>query len=601
MGLLQKAVETYDCHADLIGKIIEGHEVLAPVSHIVTKADLEITIDKDGRFIEARAAEKSEPKIAIPATEASAGRTSSPSAHPLCEQLGYLNPQNTEKYGLYCKQLTEWANSDYSHPKLFSVLRYIENGSILQDLENASLIKTVFDEPPEKQEKAKEKQEKLLIRWRVLGCGEPAACWEDLSLMNSFISWYNSTRETNDTALCMITGNNELPAEQHAKGIIPINGNAKLISSNDTAGFTYRGRFKESAQSATIGYDASQKAHNALRWLVAEQGYQVVFGGRTFLCWNPQGIKVPGVAAPFARFETAKIHPSDYQDELKRTLLGYQQELPSMSGVVIAAFDAATTGRLAITYYNELQGSDFLNRLYEWDLHCCWINGSFGIQSPSLLQIANYAYGTQRTGKGGAHMETDDRILKQQMQRLISCRIDQAKMPADIEENLANRASAPVSFEPSLWQKILFTACAVLNKYIYDYKGEDAMSWELDKKDRSFQFGRLLAVMDRAEKDFYNKTGEDRQTNALKAMSAYRQHPWHVYEQINRQLVTAYLSRIEPWQRKRYDILTGEIISILREFPENELNSRLQDTYLLGYNLQRNDFFKSKSTSETEE
>ena len=75
MGLLQKAVITYNSHENLVGKIIEGHNVLAPVSHIVTSADIEITIDKDGSFISAVKLDKTEPKILIPVTESSAGRT----------------------------------------------------------------------------------------------------------------------------------------------------------------------------------------------------------------------------------------------------------------------------------------------------------------------------------------------------------------------------------------------------------------------------------------------------------------------------------------------------------------------------------------------
>lgn len=74
----------------------------------------------------------------------------------------------------------------------------------------------------------------------------------------------------------MITGSYDIPAKQHPKGIIPFNGNAKLISANDNSNFTYRGRFSDDAQAATVGYIASQKAHNALRWLAAEQGARVV-------------------------------------------------------------------------------------------------------------------------------------------------------------------------------------------------------------------------------------------------------------------------------------------------------------------------------------
>ena len=76
MGLLQKAVETYDAHSDLVGKEREGHQVLAPVGHIMARADLEITLEPDGSFSSARSVDKSEAKILIPATEESAGRTS---------------------------------------------------------------------------------------------------------------------------------------------------------------------------------------------------------------------------------------------------------------------------------------------------------------------------------------------------------------------------------------------------------------------------------------------------------------------------------------------------------------------------------------------
>ena len=45
MGLLQKAVETYDTHAGMAGAVQAGHQPLAPVSHIVTGANIEITLD----------------------------------------------------------------------------------------------------------------------------------------------------------------------------------------------------------------------------------------------------------------------------------------------------------------------------------------------------------------------------------------------------------------------------------------------------------------------------------------------------------------------------------------------------------------------------
>ena len=124
------------------------------------------------------------------------------------------------------------------------------------------------------------------------------------------------------------------------------------------------------------------------------------------------------------------------------------------------------------------------------------------------------------------------------------------------------------------------------------------MAWELDRKDRSFQYGRLLAVLERAEADYYFKTGESRQTSAIKSMSEFRRRPFSVFERINRHLQRAYLDRIEPWQVKRYNKLVGEIFETLREFPENELNRPLDDIYLMGYELQRNAFFTKNENKD---
>ena len=73
MGLLQKAVETYEAHSSFVGEESQEHQVLLPVSHILARADLEITLEPEGAFSSARAVDRSEPKIPIPATEESAG------------------------------------------------------------------------------------------------------------------------------------------------------------------------------------------------------------------------------------------------------------------------------------------------------------------------------------------------------------------------------------------------------------------------------------------------------------------------------------------------------------------------------------------------
>ena len=67
-----------------------------------------------------------------------------------------------------------------------------------------------------------------------------------------------------------------------------------MISANDNSNFTYRGRFEKAEEACTISYEASQKAHNALTWLAAKQGYTIgTQDKRTYICWNPKGKDVP--------------------------------------------------------------------------------------------------------------------------------------------------------------------------------------------------------------------------------------------------------------------------------------------------------------------
>ena len=391
MGLLQRAIETYDANTALIGVYRDGHEPLAPIGHILTSANIEITLNAQGKFLAARKVDKKEPKILIPVTEESSGRTSGLAAHPLCDQLKYVANTNKEAHELYLTALRKWERSAYAHPFLTAISTYVRNGSILKDLTKCGVLAL---------EKGGGYDEKQMICWRVLGIPtEEPACWKNRNLFFAFESYYCSQLATRDMALCMLEGKTEPIALQHPKGIIPVNGNAKLISANDSSGFTYRGRFLDDGQAATVGYIASQKAHNALRWLASEQGVREFSGKRIFLCWNPAGKTLPRPMRRMRDADAAPLRkPSDYQEQLKSTLLSFRKDhqLQDTDCAVLVSFDAATTGRLAVTYYNEITLRTFLERIHDWDAHCCWLAGNYGIQAPNLLQIVDCAFGTQR-------------------------------------------------------------------------------------------------------------------------------------------------------------------------------------------------------------
>ncbi len=598
MSIWQRAVETYDCHSDRAGKqSVEYPIALTPIAHVIQNAQIEIILDEHGEFVQAKSVPKDDSKTIIPATEASAGRTSSACAHPLSDQLFYIAPYGGNKYEMYLNQLRSWAESEFSHPKVHAILAYIERGTIVDDLADEKLIE--LDESG----KPLSKYDKYMIRWRVMNTGDNDACYKDTSLFDAFIGYHHTLQSTAQKGLCMISGNEELIAKNHPCGIVAKDGRAKLISANDKSNFTYRGRFIEPQQALTVGHETSQKAHNALAWIIANQS--IMIGGRTFVCWSPRGdaslFKDSGTLTPSYSDEEEKkdfpVTPTDYKSDLKKALSGWQDKLPAEDDIVIASFDAATTGRLSITYYNELKGSDFLNRLAFWKEHCYWSSGKFGYQSPSIWEIVKCAFGTEQNGK----LSVDDRVMREQAQRLLHSVIDQAPIPQDIVHALMHRASMPLAYDTKLNRiKILYNACAVIYAYRTVTKKEEwEMALEKDKKDRSYQFGRLLAVMEKVERDTYDRD-EKREPNAIRMQSVFCERPMYA-ARIIRDSLNPYFAKLSPGMRIYYNNLIGEIFERLSEFDEKDLNRQLEDSYLLGYYLQRSELYTKKESNNEEE
>ena len=584
MGILQTAYRTYENHSDLAGINKEGQrEALTPIYHMLQNADIEITIGDQGNFIRADLLEKNDRKAIIPCTIESANRTSSPQPHPLCDNLQYLNSENGARYEDYLAKLSAWANSEFSHPKVAAVHRYIMNKTIIDDLIGAKIDISKAD------------ASKYFIIWRVEPSPEGIASqtrW-DKTLFKCYEAYYESICKTKERDICMVSGEHDMVCETHAKGVVPINGNAKLLSANDSSGFTYRGRFTEANQAYNVGYLASQKAHNALRWIVANQG--VMIGGRTFICWNPNGRPVPKESIFGLPFEE-NLDYALYKKQLFQTISGLKNMLKETDDVVIAALDAATTGRLAITYYNELKASDFYERIENWYNSFLWNSGYKGMISPKIRDIVACAFGTQR----GSFIEADDRVLREHVQRMLRCIIDMQPIPEDIVRALVTKASVPSAYNKNNYTLLLVTACAAVRKSRNNKLKREEWKLMLDasNEDRSYLFGRLLAIAERVENSTYDRS-EDRDTNAIRMQTVFSQRPMYAWRIIEEKL-TPYFARLTPGLRAYFK---NEVAGIADKLPaqDHTLNNRLEDTYLLGYYHQRSEFYKKKEIKSEEE
>ena len=601
MGLFQKALLAYDNAKDekgsLVGRYPAGKEPLAPVGHIIATANIIVTLNNKGEYISAEDISKEKRKVIIPVTETSAGRTSGLAPHPLCDQLKYIcsyDSGSKVRKEAYLKQLQDWVDSEYTDEKLRAIFLLVSDNSLLGNLIRDGIVEKKTDGSP--------KNDKALVIWSVLGTSKEKEVWRDTELMDKYSKYYLSKLSSDGKeVLCAISGRKEPEAQQHLKGVFSFKGNAKLISANDNTNFTYRGRFQTADEAVTIGYVSSQKAHNALKWLCANQG--VPIGEREFLCFSPQGDVIPRPdKSLLAQFFGEDIEPartvSDYKNQVSKALFGYKNNLTDQiaSDTVIACFDAATTGRLAVTFYSERKTQEYLEELKEWDSTCCWYFYKDEIFSPSLYKIATFTLGTER----GSRMEADDAILKQTVEELLHCRLGEELFPGIIERQLVEKSSRLINFSSTNSRELLGIACAAVRKYHYDHFREElSMELETEKKDRSYQFGRLLAVYEKIETDTYGKEEGGRVPNAMRMQSVYCNQPMHYSAELEKQMERAYFPRISKGSQIFYKQMIADILNVIYEFPEAEWNRPLGDTYLMGYYLQRKSFYtKKEQTAE---
>ena len=320
---IQNLYETYENCQSMIGAGSDDNEIpLLPICHTTQKAQIEIALDEYGNFKRASVVPKSESRTIIPCTESSAGRTSGPVSHPLCDKLQYV-AADYKAYGgekdslhkLYLDELAKWVKNG-APEKVQLVFNYVKQGRVIADLvaheilsadqKNKQLLTQrpgtkdknagldIFDLLPgridSKSGKLANWQAEAFIRWKVEIPNEPqSAVWSDPEIIQSWIDYYSSTKERK--ALCYVTGEESFSADQHPAKLRNDGDKAKIISSNDMQGYTFRGRFVEADQAATVGFATTQKAHFALRWLIGHQGYNRY--GLAIVAWATSGKPVP--------------------------------------------------------------------------------------------------------------------------------------------------------------------------------------------------------------------------------------------------------------------------------------------------------------------
>ncbi|MGI6623615.1 MAG: type I-C CRISPR-associated protein Cas8c/Csd1 [Acetivibrionales bacterium] len=655
MNWINALYDLYDKNKDIAGKIEEKIKsggnvqrlILLPISHSTASAQIEVSIDSLCNFISAKTIEKDDAVTIIPVTEESGSRTSGMAPHPLCDNLKYLannyediltfeekkaKKKKETDYSTYHKKymtsLKKWCDSPYAHPKAIAIYNYLQKGTLLNDLIKHKAL--LPDENGRYSDKVKIQgipQTDAFVRFRVesihtaspdemLSDDKGRFCpevWLDQSLQQSFIDYYNSLEH--NQGLCYLTGRRTHISGLHPKKIRNDGDGTKLISSNDSDNYTFRGRFENKNEAFSIGYEASQKIHNALKWIIRKQGYT-----RDGICIVTWESNLKSIITPF--MDASEIADDLYDDEdpvkndtnyigakdFNAAINGYKTKLDNTSNMVILALDSATPGRLSITFFKEMPSSSYLENIRYWHQSCSWIHEKYIDKKlirfegmVGLDDIALLLYGTEQNERLELKTNSDGKspIKALAFNRLLPCIIERKSIPDDIVNTAVRKVASSVTYNRHNWTKILSVACSLVRKQKYDKnEGEWNMSLNHECNNRSYLYGRLLAVADRIEYLTFDPK-EDRQTNAKRFMNAFSQRPFRTWQLIEEK-TQPYLNKLSPGQKIYYSKLLDEIFN---KFNDGEFSddSKLDGLYLLGFHNQSFAFRKDSINQDEEE
>jgi len=632
MSWMVRLYETYEALVEM-----DEQEKPWPVSHLVKNAHVEMVLDENGSLKPGRSKILTghEAPTLIPATEASAGRAGAViSPHPLSDELGYcakdLPGGNMEKFEAYIQQIQSWQRSDSNQLKLNSIFKYLQMGTLYKDISENFGFPIRFEKKDGTKEKLKD--EKVFVRWKVEDAGNPQnTTWEDQRLIKSWIRFDDKIHD--NRGLCFISAENTRLAKNNPKFIRRPGDGAKILSSNDHSGYTFRGRFTDSKKSiessgiqgSGVSYDVSQKAHSALRRLITRQGHKYGASrddpGSIIIAWAVSGSNIPDPMADSFDFLDEPIREVGVTDEspqveiavdrsrdsgqyfstaLSKRIDGYRAKLPPSDNIIIMGLDSATPGRMAITYYQEFTPQDFLGRLEKWYQDFSWFQRRTIEFTDSRGKTKTRTEWRPGTVPPRAIVDAiygnnaSDSLKKSTIERLLPCIVDGRSFPIDMVKKVTQRVVNRQSYktdEQWLWEKNLGIACSLyrgFSKRDHRNKRKYAMALEEDNQSRDYLYGRLLAIAERIEEIALSVAGENRSTTAARLMQRFADRPASTW----RNLELALQPYIQRLKANRAGFLHNQqrlMDEVMGQFQSDDFVSDkpLSGEFLLAFHSQR--------------
>ena len=509
---------------------------------------------------------------------------------------------------------------------LRAICAYIKKGTMVHDLlsdERKEITEVVI--------KGSNFKCDTKVRFRVLGA-DVEETWKDHALFQFWQKYCQDVERSERKVFSILTGSSQTICRKTGTGILGDADTSKLFSSNISDEFV--GRFLNASDFVTIGRDDDAKIYAALKYLLKTTGrnlegfYSVVWDSqhhsrdswmsdtygylsRNIVNTREQTVSEMQVTDYLAENgvlikteasedEVAKTEQKIFVEQIDQMIKHAEERDTSQSEdspvkVYIMGlrknYPGKSKGRISVVDFQELPETIYLRNIRKWHTEGCWMQprthkanaAAFFYGMPGIRDMADLLFGVDSSD--GLHLmrsKSPNTVVSFFYQQIMHCILYGDAVPTQYVELAANRARNPLAFKKQRdYERVLSLACSFVAKQ--KKIGDETMLRD-DYTDRSYLFGRLMAVADRVERRTFDPINDaNRRTNSEKNMSSLAAMPGRTWNEVAIRL-NPYFAKLHLPERLYYKKL---IDSIMDKFtPEDFSNKPLTHMYLLGYSAQ---------------
>ena len=609
MDIYTSLLKSYDYALE--NGLVDVHDgnstILLPLYHTNMQSNgeniINILLDKQGNFLSANFLEKDE-IIIFPVTQDSIARSGKyPPSHPLVDKISYLIKDNERLHEMYVESFFNLIQG-ISDDNVRNFLKAIKNFIFKDDF--FEIIETYIQENEGK--KIDIANTFLTFSISRYISGRTVSVTDYVELHNQYIDYVESLDLPK--GICNISGEEQQLTSKH-RGLL---GNAKLISVSNNKE-NYQGRFSNGEDIISVGYKTSEKIHLMLKFLLENRNTNIRLREQQYLVnWfsddlannseidyvTPSTFSISGALSVFDNANNAKL-TTEANELIGNSFIKGKQRFSDASKYYVAILDKASNGRISLKYFRELSISQLYRNLQKWQNNYTWEyfeqkSKKVVCTIPSMGQMILSSYGIENNHKLELN---NDKFFKDQFQKIVMALIDGQKIPSNLEKAMEQNIKQRLKYEEK-WNTVMYTALAIFHN-----RNEEDLKNMLDENNtnRSYLFGRLLAVLERIEDATYatGKDGNKRVTNAQKFWTSYSNNPatymqtlltkTQYYEQT---LLNSNYGLAQKLRKEKDKIITAIHDNYLNS---KELNQPLDYHFIFGYYAENNYIF-TKNESE---